>query len=139
MKTSDFMKEDTSIVANVHEMHKDHEVQMAREECYNIASNAIELHKLLKHMSETTGLDGWVSEKISLANDYMKTVCDFLKYEAMTGSTNSVAQIGEDTSSSCIATAPAKPNVLAGGLFGGGYQQPNNPFKKKNKVIKRTR
>ena len=81
MKTTDFLKE--GIGDDAHNMHKDHEVQLARQDCYNAAKNAIELHKLLKNISEMQGLDGWVSEKITLAADYLKTVRDYLEYEMM--------------------------------------------------------
>lgn len=82
MKTTDFIKE--SIIAdNAESMHKDHEVQMARQDCYNAAKNAIELHHLLKNVSEMEGLEGWVSEKITLAADYLKTVKEYLEYDAM--------------------------------------------------------
>lgn len=79
MKTTDFLNED--FVNDAHEAHQDHEVQMARSDCYNAAKYAIELHKLLKEVSEETGLDGWVSEKITLANDYLRTVTEYLRYE----------------------------------------------------------
>lgn len=111
MKTTDFIKENVNIAAEAHSMHQDHEVQMAREECYHIANNAITLHKLLKQMSEARGLDAWVSEKISIANDYCRTVKEYLEYEMM--SEQSHMGLGEDdggsaTTSSVIATAPAQ-------------------------------
>jgi len=116
MKKSDFVKE--NIVLQADSMQRDHEVQMAREECYHIASNAISLHKLLKTVSEAHGLDGWVSEKISLANDYVNTVKEYLEYELRTGSPSSVATLGEDggmggvsagaTTASSIAAAPPR-------------------------------
>jgi hypothetical protein len=59
---------------------------MARSDCYNAAKYAIELHKLLKNVSEQEGLDGWVSEKITLANDYLRTVTEYLRYEQQSGS-----------------------------------------------------
>lgn len=111
MKTTDFIKESTTLAIDAHSMHQDHEVQMAREECYHIASNAIELHKLLQQMSETTGLDGWVSEKISIANDYCRTVREYLEYELMSKSShgmNEDASAGA-TGSASIAAAPAVP------------------------------
>jgi hypothetical protein len=111
MKTTDFIKESTTLAIDAHSMHQDHEVQMAREECYHIASNAIELHKLLQQISETTGLDGWVSEKISIANDYCRTVREYLEYELMSQSgraMNEDATAGA-TSSASIAAAPAVP------------------------------
>lgn len=115
MKTSDFIKEDANIAVNAHAMHKDHEVQMAREECYHCATNAIELHKLLKQVSEVSGIDAWASEKISLANDYLRTVREWLEYELQSAATSQPA-LGEDasmgaTGSASIATAPLE-NLL---------------------------
>lgn len=119
MKTSDFIKENITIADDAQAMHNDHEVQMAREECYHIATNAIELHKLLKHLDEAQGLDAWASEKISIANDYVRTVREWLEYELMSHN-----HLGEDasagaTGSASIAAAPAQ-----------------NLFKKK-KIVKR--
>jgi hypothetical protein len=79
MKPADFIKED--FVTDAHEAHQDHEVQMARSDCYTAAKYAIELHKMLKNISEQQGLDGWVSEKITIANDYLRTVHEYLSYE----------------------------------------------------------
>jgi hypothetical protein len=91
MKTTDFIKESVQIADDAHAMHRDHEVQMAREECYHIAQNAIELHKLLKSVAETTGIDGWASEKISIANDLM--------------SGQQQPQLGEDASAGATGAA----------------------------------
>jgi hypothetical protein len=79
MKTTDFIKE--GIGEDAHAMHQDHEVQMARSDCYNAAKYAIELHKMLHHIGEQQGLDGWVSEKITLANDYLRTVWEYLRHD----------------------------------------------------------
>lgn len=121
MKTSDFIKEDITLVAGAEAMHKDHEVQMAREQCYHIASNAIELHKLLQTVSETKGLDGWVSEKITLAADYCQTVREYLEYELMSNRNTGVTEDADasSTTSASFAAGPAEP------LF------------KKRKIIKR--
>jgi len=88
MKTTDFIKE--SFVEDAAAAHQDHEVQMARSDCYNAAKYAIELHKLLKNISEQQGLDGWVSEKITLANDYLRTVTEYLRYEQQSGSSSNM-------------------------------------------------
>jgi hypothetical protein len=62
------------------------------------------------------GLEGWVSEKITLANDYLKTVREYLEYELMTGgaeTTQAEEMINmEDASAGgvsagAIATSPA--------------------------------
>jgi hypothetical protein len=81
MKTTDFITENQFIGDDAHAMHQDHEVQMARSDCYSAAKYAIELHKLLKNISEMQGLDGWVSEKLTLANDYLRTVHEYLAHE----------------------------------------------------------
>lgn len=81
MKPTDFITENHQIVQAVVEMHDDHEIQMAREQCYNAASNAIELHRMLKHITERQGLEGWVQEKITLANDYLRQVKEWMEYE----------------------------------------------------------
>ena len=95
MKPIDFIKED--FVTDAADAHQDHEVQMARADCYTAAKYAIELHKLLKHISEQQGLDGWVSEKLTLANDYLRTVHEYLTYEqhsqAMPGFDPQVAEM----------------------------------------------
>jgi hypothetical protein len=82
MNSNDFLNED--IVTDANDMHQDHEVQMARQECYHAAERAIAVHKLLRHVNEAEGLEGWVSAKITLANDYLKTVHDYLEYQLMT-------------------------------------------------------
>jgi hypothetical protein len=128
MKPSDFITENHHIIQAVQEMHDDHEIQMAREQCYTAASNAIELHRLLKQISEREGLEGWVQEKITLASDYLRQVKEWMEHDLMSraGETNLVMKtMGESvtaggTSSGSIATAIA------------------SPLPKKKKLIKRT-
>ena len=140
MKSSHFLKE--GFVEDAHDVHLDHEVQMAREECYHAAEHAIALHKLLRNVSEQQGLDSWISSKITLANDYLKTVHEYLEYQLMTGdtagdSTMSVAgpldkvlpiaeeQIGETSAGSIagVVNPPGKNKAKVGSLFGGTYKQ----------------
>jgi hypothetical protein len=59
----------------------DHEVQMARAELYKIAEYAIELHNLLKNVSEAEGIEAWQQSKITKAADYLGSVYHALKYE----------------------------------------------------------
>ena len=92
MKPTDFIPEKHSIGQAAINMHVDHEIQMAREECYHAATNAMELHRMLKHVSEEEGLQAWASEKITLANDYLRTVKEWLEYEIMTKLEQSVAE-----------------------------------------------
>jgi len=131
MKPSDFITENHHIVQAVQEMHDDHEVQMAREQCYNAATNAIELHRLLKQINEREGLEGWVQEKITLASDYLRQVKEWMEHDLMSraGENNLVLKtMGESvsagaTSSGSIAASIATPI----------------PKMKKTKLIKRNK
>ena len=110
MKPTDFITENHNIVQAVVEMHDDHEIQMAREQCYTAASNAIELHRMLKHITERQGLEGWVQEKITLANDYLRQVKEWMEYE-MVDKLQSPVPMGETASGGAtgaggIAVAP---------------------------------
>lgn len=92
MKPTDFLPEKHSIGQAAVDMHVDHEIQMAREECYHAATNAMELHRMLKHITEQEGLQAWASEKITLANDYLRTVKEWLEYEIMSKLEQGVAE-----------------------------------------------
>jgi hypothetical protein len=81
MKSKDFLNE--GFVEDANDVHRDHEVQMARKDCYHAAENAIALHKLLRDINEQQGLEGWVSAKITLAADYLNTVREYLEYEVI--------------------------------------------------------
>jgi hypothetical protein len=67
---------------------RDHEVQMARADCYKIAKYAIKLHDMLKNVSEAEGLEGWVQSKITKAADYLGSVYHHLDYEEASGEIN---------------------------------------------------
>jgi len=97
MKPIDFIPEKHPIVQAAESMHMDHEVQMAREECYHSASNAMELHRMLKKISEEDGIPGWASEKITLANDYLRNVKEWLEYELGSHMENKVADENMNT------------------------------------------
>jgi hypothetical protein len=103
MKPTEFIIETSQIAQEADNMHADHEVQMARSDCYSAAKYAIELHRMLKEVSEQQGLDGWVSEKITLANDYLRSVHEYLSHEmahgqeqAMMGFTAEAAEYAVD-------------------------------------------
>jgi hypothetical protein len=122
MKTSE-------ILAEGHET--DHEVRMARGQVYAAAKNAIELHKLLENLDEAQGLDGWVASYITLASEYLETVKDYLEYDQLSGSTS----LAETTTSSSAVASFVKPG--AGTLFGGSYEQRDNPFRKPARKAKK--
>jgi hypothetical protein len=55
-------------------VEQDHEVQMARADLYKLAKYSIQLHDMLKNVSEEQGLEGWVQAKITKAADYIGSV-----------------------------------------------------------------
>ena len=83
MKPTEFIVENSIIAQEADDMHRDHEVQMARSQMYSAAQAAIEIHRLLKDISEMEGIEGWVASKLTLASEYLESVRDYLKYEAV--------------------------------------------------------
>jgi hypothetical protein len=83
MKPTEFIVENSVIAQEADDMHRDHEVQMARSQMYSAAQAAIEIHRLLKDISEMEGLEGWVQSKLTLASQYLESVRDYMKYEAV--------------------------------------------------------
>ena len=83
MKPTEFIVENSIIAQEADDMHRDHEVQMARSQLYSAAQAAIQIHRLLKNVSEMEGLEGWVQTKIAVASEYLESVQDYLKYEAI--------------------------------------------------------
>lgn len=112
MKPTDFLPEKHSIGQAAINMHVDHEIQMAREECYHAATNAMELHRMLKHISEEEGLQAWASEKITLANDYLRTVKEWLEYEIMTKLEQGVAETNPPVAVVPTVETPVEPTML---------------------------
>ena len=64
-------------------MERDHEVQMARSDLYKIVNYAVNLHKMLKNVSEEQGIQGWMQAKITKSADYMSSVAHTLEYDMM--------------------------------------------------------
>ena len=62
---------------------QDHEIQMARGQLYKTAKYSIELHNMLKGISEEQGLEAWVQAKITKAADYLGAVKHYLEYEML--------------------------------------------------------
>lgn len=83
MKPTEFIVENSTIAQEADDMHRDHEVQMARSQMYSAAQAAIEIHRLLRDVSEMEGLEGWVQSKLTLASQYLESVRDYMKYEAI--------------------------------------------------------
>lgn len=127
MKPTDFiLPEKNQIGQAAIDMHVDHEIQMARENCYHAATNAMELHRMLKKVSEQEGIDAWASEKISLASDYLRTVKEWLEYEIMSKMETQIAEENMDqeikefaSAGASGASSVATSTAAAGELFGG--------------------
>ena len=83
MKPTEFIVEHSVIAQEADDMHRDHEVQMARSQLYSAAQAAIQIHRLLRDVSEMEGLEGWVQTKIAVASEYLESVRDYLKYESV--------------------------------------------------------
>jgi len=58
----------------------DYEGEMAKSELYRIIENAEELFGML---DDDTQLEGWVQSKITKAADYLNSVTQYLKYQAV--------------------------------------------------------
>ena len=93
MKLNEFHDEsDPALGMKADQMHADHEIQMARADCYKIAKYAIDLHNMLKDVPDSANLEGWVQKKITIAAEYMGSVKHYLEYEKISGSGITVAE-----------------------------------------------
>ena len=99
MKTTEFLKED------------DHEASMARAELMQIAKNAIALAKIVH---EGDDLPGWVSSYITLANDHLNSVHEYMEYKS-----HAVAESATSgaTSSASVATSMGGSDGFGNSIF----------------------
>jgi hypothetical protein len=102
---------------------RDHEVQMARAQLYHLANDAVKLHKLLKNVSESEGLEGWIQSKITLASDYIKSAVNHLEYKNMAP--------GGQPASPVMPTAGMPESVSAGGMGAGSVATAPAPVVRK--------
>lgn len=107
---------------------RDHEVQMARAQLYHLANDAIRLHKLLKSISETDGLEGWVQSKITLASDYIRTAADYVEYDKL----KAPKPVG-----GAVKTVTGMPEDASAGGMGAGSVAVAPVAINKNKLIRR--
>ena len=63
--------------------HTDHEVSMAKSKLLSSVKSAIRIAKHLKDTSETEGLEGWVASKLTLSEEYLQTVADYMDGEEL--------------------------------------------------------
>ena len=61
--------------------HTDHEVGMAKSQLLSSVKSSVRIAKHLKDLTEQEGLEGWVASKITLAEEYLQTVADYMDGE----------------------------------------------------------
>jgi hypothetical protein len=76
MKTTDFINESALVVA-AEAMDKESEVQLARQDCFHIATGAIELYHRLKDLPEVTDLDNECVSKLNIAAKYIEEALEY--------------------------------------------------------------
>lgn len=54
---------------------------MIKSQLYNIAKNAMKLHKIV---NEKEDFEDWVQAKLTIVDDYMSTIAHFIEYRKMT-------------------------------------------------------
>ena len=121
-----------------YDSHPDHEVQMARSELHRAAHCSIQLSKMLQHINEQQGLEGWVQAKITKAADYLDSVYHYLEYE-MQHSNDEVSEDvgrigtygpGQSAGESAGMDSPspsASPNKQPSGPGQASPENPNQP------------
>ena len=63
--------------------HTDHEVSMAKSQLLSSVKSSVRIAKHLKDLSEEEGLEGWVASKLTLAEEYLQTVADYMDGEEL--------------------------------------------------------
>ena len=63
--------------------HTDHEVSMAKSQLLSSVKSSVRIAKHLKDLTEQEGLEGWVASKITLAEEYLQTVADYMDGEEL--------------------------------------------------------
>lgn len=58
--------------------HTDHEVSMAKSQLLSSVKSSVRIAKHLKDLSEDKGLEGWVASKLTMAEDYLQNVADYM-------------------------------------------------------------
>jgi hypothetical protein len=130
MKTSEFIKESYDS-----EEYND-EAGMVKSNIHTIVRTMTDL---CRHLQDDENIPEWCQEKIASAKGMLTNVRDYMISQHEQGIQPTVSE-NTSTTAGAIATAPTA-GKNAGTLFGGSYQQPDNPFKKKStkkeSVIKR--
>lgn len=95
MKPKQFIKENPEIGIHAQEMHDERQHEMLREECYHLAINSVAIHRMLGQLRDS--LDPWAAEYISIANEHIKSVKEFLEgQQHEKGDLSAMAAVLED-------------------------------------------
>jgi hypothetical protein len=76
--------------------YTDHEVSMAKSQLLSTVKSATRIAKHLKNLSEEEGLEGWVASKITMAEDYLQAVADYMDGEDLQEGYKILPQIDND-------------------------------------------
>lgn len=116
-------------------MEKDHEVQMVRSQLYHIASDAIRLHKLLRTIPADTDLENWITNKITLATDYIQSIADYMEHQIIgPDSLEPIYDTDMDMPSLDIQVESALNEMTAGGV--ATVAMPMGSIQKRKKKVK---
>jgi len=133
MKPSEFIKESYDS-----EEYND-EAGMVKSNIHTIVRAMTDL---CRHLKDDENIPEWCQEKIAAAKGMLVNVRDYMISQHEQGIQPTVSENASSgaTAAGAVASAPTA-GKNAGTLFGGSYQQPNSPFKrkstKKESIIKR--
>ena len=100
-------------------IEEDEEVRMGHSQIEAIVRNAQTIHKILKSLPADTDLEAWAQSKLTLADDYLVSVADFMrsKYAHNMEDTAEEMSFGETENPPGSATDEESPD--AGGDLAG--------------------
>lgn len=75
---SSFVRKDREFIPRTAD-RTDHEIEMAKNDLFQAAKNASHIFQMIKDTPETSGLEGWVQEKIVKAADYLRDVREYIE------------------------------------------------------------
>ena len=75
--------ESASKVIESEDEYTDHEVSMARSQLLSVVKSSTRIAKHLTDKSEEEGLEGWVASKLTLAEEYIQVVADYMDGEEL--------------------------------------------------------
>jgi len=149
MKISEFIEENTSIIGvakTINPVTTAADSDEYNDEVGMVKSNIHTIVRVMTHLcrelKDDENIPEWCQEKIASAKGMLVNVMDYIISQHEQGIQPTVSENASAgaTAAGAVASAPTA-GKNAGTLFGGSYQQPNSPVKrkstKKESVIKR--